>query len=359
MARKRTLRVGIIGAGGISGVHHSGYVKSGVAEVSALADASADALADKSKAYSVPQERCFLDYRDLLKIKQLDAVSICTPNKYHCRQTVDALRAGLHVLCEKPMAMSPAEAGRMVAAAAKTRRKLQIGLMQRFRPDAQYLKGLVDDGVLGSVYYARCQAVRRRGVPSWGVFGQLEEQGGGGLIDIGVHMIDLTWWMMGKPRPLAVSGQIYHTIGNTPGHVGQFGPWDWKTYDVEDFACALVRFQSGVTMSIECSFLANLDQDRHGCNLVGVKGGAGLGPLSVVLEQGGRLLDCTPQHLVNLDLHGRPSKLTNHEKEVAAFCDCILNNKPSPVPGREAIVTQKIIDGIFRSARAGREVRIN
>ena len=358
MAKRKKLKVGIIGTGGISGVHHSGYVKSGVAEVYALVDIQPDVLAGKSEAYKVPKDRCFLDYRDVLKVKGLDAVSICTPNKYHCRQTVDALRAGLHVLCEKPMAMNPAEARRMVAAAAKTRRKLQIGLMQRFGPEAEYVKGLVDDGVLGKVYYARCQAVRRRGVPSWGVFGRLEEQGGGGLIDIGVHMIDLTWWLMGKPRPVAVSGQTYHTIGQTPGHFGQFGPWDWKTYNVEDFACALVRFADGATMSIECSFVANLDRDRHGCNLVGDRGGAGLSPLSVVLEQNGHLMDCTPQHFVTVDLHGVPCKISNHEKEVAAFCEAILRKKPSPVPGREAIWTQKIIDGIFRSAKAGREVRI-
>jgi len=354
---KKELKIGIIGSGDISAVHHGGYVKSGVADVCALADVNPETLANKSEAYDVPPERCFLNYKDLLKLGDLDAVSICTPNKYHCRQTIDALKGGLDVLCEKPMAMNPAEAKRMVDTAKRLGRKLQIGLMHRFRPDSQYVKSLVDSGVLGNIYYARCQAIRRRGVPSWGVFGQMAEQGGGGLIDIGVHMIDLTWWLMGKPKPLAVSGQVYRTIGNTPGHVGAFGPWDWKTYNVEDFACALVRFENNVTMSIECSFVVNLDQNRHGCNLVGDKGGAGISPLSVVIEQNGHLMDCTPQDMVDLDSQGQPTKLTNHEKEVAAFCQAVLKNKPVPVPGSEAIVTQKIIDGIFRSAKAGREIR--
>ena len=360
MAKKTTLKVGIIGTGGISGMHYKGYARNDAVDVYALCDVTPAVLAEKSEAYGVPKERCFTDYKDLLKLKELDAVSVCTSNKYHCRQTIDALRAGLDVLCEKPMAMTPAEAKRMVDTAAKTGRQLQIGLMQRFRPDAQYVKGLVDDGVLGEIYYARCQAVRRRGVPSWGVFGQLAQQGGGGLIDIGVHQIDLTWWLMGAPRPVAVSGQTYRTIGDTPGHFGMFGVWDHKTYTVEDFASALVRFDNGATMSIECSFVANLDKDREGCNLVGRKGGAGLSPMSVVLERNGHLMDCTPQHLIDVDPDsGMPIKIGNHEKEVLAFCDAVLSGKPVPVPGSEAIWTQKIIDGIYRSAKLGREVKIH
>ena len=355
---KKALKIGIIGVGGISGVHYSGYTKFDRAELRAICDVNPETLADKSRRFDVPAERCFEDYRDLLALDEIDAVSVCTPNKSHCQITVDALKAGKHVLCEKPMAMDPREAKRMVDAARRYRRKLQIGLMQRFRADAAYIKGLVDDGVLGDIYYARCRAVRRRGVPSWGVFGQLQEQGGGGLIDIGVHQIDLTWWLMGKPVPVAVSGQTYRTVGNTPGHWGMFGQWDWETYTVEDFACGLVRFANGATMSIECSFVANLDANHEGCHLVGTKGGAALKPLTIQLEQNGHLMDCTPNDVLQVDLEGGPCKLTNHELEVAYFCDAILQNKAVRVPGSEAIWTQKIIDGLFRSAEAGKEVRI-
>ncbi len=358
MPRKKKIKVGIIGVGGISGVHYSGYTKSPDAELWAICDIKPDVLAEKSEKYGVPEERCFLDHRDLLKLKEIDVVSVCTPNKPHCEITVNALKAGKHVLCEKPMAMNPREAQKMVDTAKACRRKLQIGLMQRFRADASYVQRIVAGGVLGKVYYARCQSIRRRGVPSWGVFGQLEEQGGGGLIDIGVHQIDLTWWMMGKPRPVAVSGATYRTIGNTPGHVGMFGPWDWKTYTVEDFACALVRFRGGATMSIECSFIANLDKDSHSAHILGDKGGAGIGPLTVQLEEGGHLLDCTPCNVRPVGLDGLPTKLTNHELEVASFCDRVARRKPVLVPGSEAVWTQKIIDGIFRSAKAGKEVRI-
>jgi len=354
----KKLKVGIIGTGAISNVHLNGYAKSRVAHIHALADVDREALARRAEQHNVPPERCFTDHRKLLKLAELDAVSVCTPNSLHCRQTVDALAAGKHVLCEKPMAMNPAEAQKMIDAAAKAGRELQIGLHNRFRSDAAFIKRLADDGALGNIYYARCQAVRRRGVPSWGVFGQMDKQGGGGLIDIGVHMIDLTWWLMGGPKPVRVTGQTYQTIGNQKGHVGSFGRWDYKTYTVEDFACGLVRFDNGATMSIECSFNANLNENRQGCQLVGDKGGAGISPLAVQIEMNGHLTDCTPNNVDRADQPHPLGKLTDHEKEVVAFCRSILKGTPVPVPATEAIQTQKIIDAIYRSAKTGKEVTI-
>jgi len=357
--RKKKIKTAIIGVGGISGVHYNGYSKCEDAELWAICDIKPDVLKAKSERYGIPAERCFLDHRDLLKLKEVEAVSVCTPNKAHCEITLNALRAGKHVLCEKPIAMNAREGQRMVAAADKAKRILQIGLMQRFRADANYVKGLVDDGTLGDIYYARCRAVRRRGVPSWGVFGQMEENGGGGLIDIGVHMIDLTWYVMGKPRPVAVSGQTYRTIGNTPGHWGMFGRWDHKTYTVEDFATGYVRFDNGATMAIECGFIANLDDDNENFHIVGDKGGAGIGPLNVQIELGGHICDVTPHNIMTTNFQGKPAKLTGHELEVIHFVDCVIHKKPTRVPGREVIWVQKIIDGLYRSAQAGRELKIN
>jgi len=352
------LKVGVIGTGGISGVHFSGYAKSGMAEIYALADIDKGALAHRAEQHDVPPERCFSDHRKLLKLKKLDAVSICTPNALHCRQAIDALKAGKHVLCEKPMAMNPAEAQRMIDASEAAAKKLQIGLHQRFRNDARFIQRLVAEGRIGPVYYARCQAIRRRGVPSWGVFGQLDKQGGGPLIDIGVHQIDLTWWMMGCPRPVSVSGQTYRTIGNKPGHLGSFGRWDYKTYTVEDFACGLVRFEGGQTMMIESGFNVNLDANSMNSHVVGDKGGAGLSPLTVQIEMNGHLTDCTPTNVNAMDNPGPMAGLSDHEKEVRAFCRSILKDKPVPVPATEAIWTQKMIDGIYRSAKSGKEVAI-
>ncbi len=358
MARKK-LRVGIIGAGGISRVHYNGYTKSGLGEVVALADVSEENLQSRSREWGVDETRCFTDYKKLLKLDDVDVVTICTPNRYHAGQTIDAVRAGKHVMCEKPMAMTPAEAKRMVDAAEKAGRQVQIGLMHRYRPEAEFVRKLVDDGSLGDIYYARCQAVRRRGVPSWGVFGRMEEPGGGGLIDIGVHMIDLTWWMMGCPRPVSVSGASYRTIGDQPGHMGSFGPWDHKTYTVEDFACAIVRFETGATMNIECSFNVNLPDGGMKNHVVGTKGGAGLSPLNVQLELNGHLTDCTPNYVQMLDLQGKRSGWTHHEKQVADFAWNILHDKPVSVPASEAIWTQKIIHAIYQSGTKGKEVKIN
>jgi len=335
MAKKK-LKVGIIGVGGISGMHYRGYDKCEDAELWAICDIKPDVLKAKSERYGVPAERCFLDHRELLKLKEVDAVSVCTPNKSHHEITVNALKAGKHVLCEKPIAMNAREGKRMV----------------------DYVKGLVDDGTLGDIYYARCRAVRRRGVPSWGVFGRLDENGGGALLDIGVHMIDLTWYVMGKPHPVSVTGQNYHTIGNTPGHWGMFGQWDHETYTVEDFTSGYVRFANGATMSLECSFVANLDADNENFHVVGTKGGAGIGPLNVQLEVGGHICDATPHDLIIVDLHGKPAKLATHELEVMHFVDCVLHKKPTRVPGHEILWIQKIIDGLYKSAKTGKEVAI-
>ncbi|MHC4716544.1 MAG: Gfo/Idh/MocA family protein, partial [Planctomycetota bacterium] len=275
----KSLKVGIIGAGGISRVHIEGYLKCPNVQVLAICDIDARRARGQSEAYDIPH--WFDSADDLLRIKEIEAVTVCTPNYDHKRSTLKALRAGKHVLCEKPIAMNAREGQAMVDAARKARRKLQIGMHMRFTGDVQYAKGLIESGAIGKPYYARSRSIRRRGVPSWGVFGQKKLQGGGPLIDIGVHAIDLTWYLMGSPRPLAVSGMTYETIGNTPGHSGQFGPWDWKTYDVEDFAVALVRFADGATMTVESGFCVNLDKNAFGCHVVGDKGGVGTGPLNV------------------------------------------------------------------------------
>jgi len=345
MARK--IRVGIIGAGGISRQHVKGYRKCPNAEVIATCDVVAERARAQAEEYGIP--RWFKSDTAMLKLDELDAVSVCTPNYAHKRVAVKALRAGKHVLVEKPIAMNAREAQAMIDAAREAGKKLQVGLDKRFAPDVQFAKRVISEGRIGEPYYGRSLSVRRRGVPSWGVFGQKKLQGGGPLIDIGVHSIDFTWFLMGCPKPVAVSGKTYETIGRTRGHVGQFGPWDWKTYTVEDFAAALVRFENGATMTVESAFCVNLDRDVFGCHVAGEKGGVGISPLSVQIEMGGHLVDCTPNHL---------PRLSSYHAEVAAFVDAIARDRPSRVPGEEIIWVQKIIDGIYASSKADKEVRI-
>ncbi len=346
MAKK--IRVGIIGAGGISQMHLEGYQLCPNVEVLATCDIDPKRAQQQAEKFKIPH--WFDSAAKLLRIKEIDAVSVCTPNYDHKRSTIKALQAGKHVLCEKPMAMNAREAQQMIDAAGKARRKLQIALNNRFRGDSQFLKKLIDSGQIGKPYYARSLSIRRRGVPSWGVFGQKRLQGGGPLIDIGVHIIDLTWYLMGCPKPLAVSGKTYETIGAMPGHIGQFGSWDHKTYDVEDFAAALVRFENGSSMMIESAFCVNLDRNVFGCNIVGDKGGVSLDPLAVQMEFQGHLMDCTPNYV---------PKVNGYHEEVKAFVEAIAKDRPVPVPATQAVWTTKIIDAIYKSSKLNREVRIS
>ncbi len=343
----KTIKVGIIGSGGISRMHLEGYQKCPNVEVIATCDIVPERAKAQAARFNIP--KWFTSAGRLLRLKDIDAVSVCTPNIDHKRSTIKALQAGKHVLCEKPMALNAREGRQMIDAARKARRKLMIAYNNRFRADARFLKKTIDGGAIGKPYYARSLSIRRRGVPSWGVFGQKKLQGGGPLIDIGVHMIDLTWYLMGCPRPVSVSGKTYETIGATPGHVGQFGPWDHKTYDVEDFAVALVRFANRATMIIESAFCVNLDRNVFGCHIVGDKGGASLDPLTVQVEMGGHLMDCTPNHL---------PKINGYSAEVAAFVDAIAKGKAVPVPATEAIWTSKMIDAIYASGRQNKEIRL-
>ena len=348
-ARSRRLRVGIIGCGGIArAVHLPGWQSCDRADAVACYDLDPSRAEKLAADFGIPKVCATL--KDLLADKQLDAVDICTPNVDHKPSALAALRAGKHVYCEKPIARTGREAAVMIAAARKARRKLMIGLHNRYRGEVQCIKALADAGRFGRLYYARSLSIRRRGVPSWGVFGQKELQGGGPLIDIGVHAIDMAWYLMGKPKPLSVSGQFYETIGKTPGHIGAFGAWDWKTYDVEDFAVALVRFEGGRTMTVESAFCVNLPEDRFSAEVVGDKGGATVSPLKVYLEEEGYLMDCQPQFVED--------RVQPHAAGLHAFADAVLDRKPVPIPGQEALVTQKIIDALYKSSRLGREVRI-
>jgi len=356
-SRKKTLKVGVIGIGGISQFHLNAYQKHEQVEIVALADIAKGNLARAGEQFGVPEDRRFTDFKKLLKLKDLQAVSICTPNWLHAPMAIAALQAGKHVLTEKPMAMNAAQGQKMIDAAKAKRLKLAVGHNHRFDPESVFAKELIESGKLGQVYYARVQAIRRRGCPNWGVFGQLDKQGGGAMSDIGVHVIDLTMHLMGHPRPVSVSGASYRTIGHQPGHVGAFGVVDHKTYTVEDMAVGFVRFANGATMQIETCFNANLDEDKFGTHLVGDKGGLSVYPLKVQMELNGHLTDCTPQY-VNAHPKPYPKAGGSHDQSIFSFCDAVLNHKPAAIPGTQVILTLKIIDGLFLSAKTGKEVAI-
>jgi predicted dehydrogenase len=274
---------------------------------------------------------------------------VCTPNFAHRDPTIAALKAGKHVLVEKPMAMNAREAAAMLRASKRAGRKLMVGLNYRWGAGIQALKSFADAGELGEVYFARAQCLRRRGIPGWGVFIEKDKQGGGPLVDLGVHVIDSVLYVMGHPRPVAASGATYTKFGTRRGVIGLMGQWDPRKYTVEDYALGLVRFRGGATMFVETSFAANIEKDVYNFHLLGTKGGCSLDPLKVYGERKGALTDTTPVFLKGGN---------THEIEMAKFIECIVKDTEPAVTGEEGLAVQKIMDAIYLSAERREEVRI-
>jgi len=316
-------------------------------EIIAVCDANEQALNTAAEQFGVKYK--FTDFKKMLTMAEIDVVDICTPNYLHAEPAILALNSGKHVMVEKPMAMNAVEGEAMCQAAQKAGKKLMVAQNCRFGSEAQTLKRFIDAGEMGEVYYARVQALRRRGIPGWGVFTQKDKQGGGPLIDIGVHALDLTLWLMGHPKPTAASGLCYTKFGTRPGLVGLFGKWDHTNYTVEDFATGLIRFDNGASLVIESSFAANIEKDVFNTALFGTEGGCEWNPIKIFKEEHQTLLDVTPVFL---------PKVNTHEAEVHQFADSILNDTPTPVPGEQGLMVMKILDAIYKSAEEGKEVAI-
>lgn len=346
----KKLKVGIIGVGGIAqSCHIPAFVKHPEAEITAVCDARPEVLEKVADELGVKHR--YTDYNDLIKIEELDAVDVCTPNFLHKEPVIKALAAGKDVLVEKPIALNGAEGAEMVEAANRAKKQLMVGYCMRWRPDARVLKRFIDAGDMGEIYYARAHALRRRGIPGWGVFTQKDKQGGGPMIDIGCHILDLTLWLMGHPKPVAVSGKCYTKFGTRPGLVGLMGKWDHTNYTVEDFAAGIVRFESGAILTIESSFAANIEKDVFNTSLMGTEGGCDLDPLRIYREERGSLTDTSPAFIAG------PKGV--QEAAVTDFIDAIREGKPVPVTGEEGLKVSRIIDALYKSSEEGKEVPVD
>ena len=345
----KRLKVGIIGAGGIArGAHIPGYLKlSDQVEVVAVADVVRRNAEDCATTFGIPN--VYDSYEDMLAAGGLDAVSICTPNKFHAAAAIAAMEAGCHVLCEKPPGITPEEAEAMAATAQKHERLLTYGFHYRYAVEVETLKRFIRAGELGDIYMSRVTAVRRRGIPSWGVFTNKELQGGGALIDIGVHMLDAALYLMDYPEPEQVLARTYQKLGSRPG-VGLGGQWDWENFSVEDTAVGMITFKNGASLMLETAFAANVEQDKQmQVSLMGDQGGADVFPLKIYQEKHETLLDVTPAYLKA----GKP-----REEEIAAFVrGCLGGDAPASTP-REGILLQRIVDALYRSAETGEAIRL-
>ena len=238
----------------------------------------------------------------------------------------------------------------MCDAAKRARKVLVIGFQLRYSPNAQMLKRAVDDGKLGKVLYTRCQAMRRRGIPNWGVFGRKDLQGGGGMIDIGVHILECAHYVMGKPEPVSAMGFCYTYLGNKKSDVLSVWPnWDYKTYDVEDLAIGMIRFKNGSSLVIESSFVAHIEKNVFDFQIMGEKGGGTYDPPRIYTDMAGTMFNLEPAFL---------DKNKAWELKMQDWVDCIRKGKKPMAPGEDGLAVQKMLEGIYKSAEQGKEVAI-
>lgn len=344
----RRLRVGIIGLG-IGQQHIDGWRQHPRVDVVAIADPDAARLAQVGDRHAINARHA--DALTMLAIEALDVVSLCVPNKYHLPLTLAAINAGCHVLCEKPMALSAAEGQQMLSAAHAAGKRLMINFSYRFSAQSRALKAQVDAGFFGDFYFGRSVWHRRRGMPGFGGwFGQKALAGGGPLIDLGVHRLDLALWLMGYPQPTWVMGSTYDPLARAAA--AQSG----KAFDVEDLAAGFIRFENGATLVLEASWAAHIrEAELMETRLLGTRAGllqhnVGEGydfDAHMFYEQGGAQYDLRLHPTGAVGLSGM------HD-----YAQAILTDTPHPAPGEQGLVVMQILDAIYESARSGAPVNI-
>jgi len=355
----KTYKIAIVGCGGIAnGKHMPSLSKLDNVEMVAFCDIVPERAEQAAEKYGAEGAKTYTDYKELLKDASIDVVHVCTPNDSHADIAIAALEAGKHVMSEKPMAKTAASAKRMVEAAKRTGKKLTVGYNNRFRPDSQHLKKICEDGELGEIYFAKAHAIRRRAVPTWGVFLDEEKQGGGPLIDIGTHALDLTLWMMDNYEPKVVLGTSYHKLSRKENAANAWGPWDPKKFTVEDSAFGMIVMKNGATISLESSWALNtLDVDEAKCTLCGTEGGADMkGGLRINGEKHSRLFTSE----VNLKSGGVAfydgKSESEADLEMRMWIQAIDEDKDPVVTPEQAFVVSQLLEAIYESARTGKAV---
>ena len=360
----KTYKVGVIGCGGIANNKHFPALRKLGDRVSleALCDIVVERAQMAAADHGAPGARAYASYQEMLQKESLDIVHVLTPNRSHCEITVAALEAGCHVMCEKPMAATSADAEKMLQASKRTGKKLTIGYQNRFRPDSLYLKRVCANGDLGEIYYAKARNIRRRGVPTWGVFLDAEAQGGGPLIDIGTHALDLTLYMMNNYDVHSVTGATYRKLADQVPESGNgFGDWDPKVFTVEDSAFGFVTMKNGATVVVESSWALNtVNCTPLGprTELCGTLGGADMEDgLRFNAVKYGKLVQEKPALAgVGVDFFDANSELQPHELEALSWLNAIDNDTDPVTKPEEALVVTRILEAIYASAKTGKTI---
>ncbi|GGH81729.1 putative dehydrogenase [Pullulanibacillus pueri] len=354
MGEPKKIRLGMVGAGSIGNVHMQTFGKlPEEAEFIAVTDVYLPLAEKAASKYKIP--KVYATAEELFADEEVDAVIIGVPNKFHAPLAVQALQAGKHVLVEKPMGINAEAAKEIVRAQREAGKIVMVGHQMRWQWQARAIKKQVEAGALGTIYNAKTGWWRRKGIPGWGTwFTQKEVSGGGPLIDIGVHMLDLALYLMGNPKPVSVFGSTYAEFGPKKKGIGTWGTPNWQgTYDVEDLATALIKMEDGSTLSLEVSWAVNMDSDNQPfIHLMGSEGGASL------VGEGYKLL--TEKFDQAVDVEGK--RTDDKEDRVLLsqhFLSCIREGKEPLTSAMSGLKTNLVLDAIFESSRTGHEVELN
>ncbi len=361
-AAKKTdkkIRIGIIGCGGIAnGKHMPSLSKLKDIEMVAFCDLIPE-KADAAKAqYGTEDAKVYTDYKELLKDKTIDVVHVCTPNRSHAPISIDSMKAGKHVMCEKPMAKTAADAREMVKVAKETGKKLTVGYQHRHKPESIYLKSVIERGDLGEIYLAKAYAVRRRGTPNWGVFLNEYEQGGGPLIDIGTHSLDVTLYLMNNYEPRMVVGTKYKKI-NKPEEGNPWGGWEAGANTLEDSAFGFIVMKNGATIILESSWALNTSEpiSEGSCVLCGSDAGAQIkNGVTVNKAEFGRLLEIKPDLSSGGVAFYEGASSNPADVEARRWIDAVKNDTDPIVLPQQACVVSEILEAIYTSAKTGQPV---
>ncbi|MCR8631843.1 Gfo/Idh/MocA family protein [Paenibacillus radicis (ex Xue et al. 2023)] len=355
MSENKIIQIGVIGAGNIANVHMNEFKKVPGAAIAAVTDVYVSLAESRAKEHGIPKVHA--SYEELLQDPNLDAVIIAVPNEMHAPIAISALEAGKHVLLEKPMAINAASAKQIIRAHRASDKILMIAHQMRWEAINLQVKEQIDKGAIGEIYNVKAGWMRRKGIPGWGTwFTQMSKSGGGPLIDIGVHMLDLSLHLMGNARPVSVFGTTYAEFGPKRKGIGTWGKPDWNgTYDVEDLATALIKLDNGSTLTLDVSWAAHTDMldNQPYLYVMGSEGGATLrGNKGKLFTE---LFDRTAE--VELSVpdndEGARVRQSNH------FVDCIREGKEPITSGLSGLANNLVLEAIYESSRTGSVVTLD
>lgn len=351
----KKIKAAVIGVGSISSFHIKNYIANPDVELYAFCDINEARLHKMGEKYGIT--RLYTDEAEMLRaLPEIDVVSVCTWNSAHAPCTIMALDAGKHVLCEKPMATTVEEAEAMRDAAVRNGKLLMIGFVRRFGRDCDLATRLISENKLGEIYYAKAQYLRRNGHPG-GWFGKKEFSGGGPLIDLGVHSIDLVRYLMGKPKAVSVYGSTFVKLGERSNLKNA------KDYtsssegagecDCEDLAAATIRFDNGAVLTAEMSFSLNLEGDRNSIELFGTGAGLCIGKeVRMYGEENNELKDFEFEGKTGLSVSEAFTGEINH------FIDAVRGKVECRNPAEDGVELMRILTAIYRSAEIGHEITL-